>query len=146
MRQNIVDPFSPGGVQPEGTPRELRQFSAVAGAILLAVAAVHLWRGGGIPAALAWAGAGVLVAGAGFLAPDLVRPVFAALMVLTKPVGRMISLLVLAAVYFAVFTPLGILFRLAGRDSLTLRRRPPGGSFWAAVPEPGDLRRYLKQY
>lgn len=146
MRQSIVDPFSPEAARPEGTPRELRQFSAAAGAIPLAVGVVHVLRGGSIPGGLGWAAAGALVAGVGFAAPGLVRPVFAGLMVVTKPVGRLVSLLVLAAVYFGVFTPLALLFRLAGRDSLKLRRPLPGVSFWEPAPGPGDMRRYLKQY
>ena len=39
-------------------------------------------------------------------------------MALTKPIGHVVGLVLLAVVYYGVMTPLALAFRLAGRDGL----------------------------
>jgi hypothetical protein len=46
--------------------------------------------------------------------------------------GKIASRLLLAALFYAVVTPLGLAMRLAGRDSLGLRRRSDAPSYWLA--------------
>ena len=48
---------------------------------------------------------------------------FYASIVLTAPLGWVISHLLLAILFFAVFTPVALVFRLIGRDALRRRRR-----------------------
>ena len=62
--------------------------------------------------------AGGFVAMAGLAKPSAVRPVYATLMATSFPMGWVTSHLLLAIVYFGLFTPLAILFRLIGRDAL----------------------------
>jgi hypothetical protein len=37
--------------------------------------------------------------------------------------GRLISPIVLGAIFFLIFTPVGLIMRLVGRDELKLKRR-----------------------
>ena len=57
-----------------------------------------------------------------------------------------VSQIILAVMFFGLFTPIGLLFRLLGRDSLHRARRPELNSYWAPKPAPVDLRRYFKQF
>lgn len=50
-------------------------------------------------------------------------------------VGTLIGTAALAAVFFLVVTPLGLVARLAGRDRLTLRRPAPADSLWRPLPQ-----------
>lgn len=145
MSPNVVDPFDPKPTKPEGTTRELRQFSVLAGSILLAIGAVQFWRADSHESALAWCGAGVLFILVGLLFPRVVQPVFLGLMAVTMPIGHLVSTLVLGIVYFAVFTPMAVLFRLIGRDELRLKY-PAGSSCWKPVEPVSDIKRYLKQF
>ena len=67
-------------------------------------------------------------------------------MVLAFPIGWTVSQVMLAVMFFGLFTPIGLVFRLLGRDPLHRTRRPGLESYWAPKPAPADLRRYFKQF
>jgi hypothetical protein len=52
----------------------------------------------------------------------------------------------LLAMFFGLFTPIGLTFRLLGRDTLRRARRPELESYWEPKPASTDLRRYFKQF
>jgi hypothetical protein len=64
--------------------------------------------------------AGAVVAFLGMLNPSAVRPLYAWMMFVSFPMGWLTSHVLLAVAYFAVFTPLAMVFRLIGRDRLRL--------------------------
>jgi hypothetical protein len=82
----------------------------------------------------------------GLIRPDWLRPIFVAWMVLAFPIGWTISLLMLGALYYLVFTPVALVFRLIGRDALRRSKGKAGASYWSPKPMPTDVRRYLKQF
>ena len=82
----------------------------------------------------------------GLVRPRLVRPIFVAWTVLAFPIGWAVSRLALAAVFFGVVTPIGLAFRLIGRDPLRLRPEPGRPSYWEPRPATADPARYLRQY
>ena len=43
-------------------------------------------------------------------------------MIAAFPIGWTVSRLMLAAMFYVIFTPVGLVFRLIGRDALRLRR------------------------
>lgn len=125
--------------------RMLRQFGLLCFA-LFGGYGLWLWFGGATPRLAI----GLLVAAAaggllGTCRPQWLRPVFVGWMLLAFPIGWVVSHLLLGALYFGVFTPLGLLLRLAGKDSLRLRRSD-SVSLWQEKPQQADLRRYLRQY
>jgi len=90
-------------------------------------------------------GAGVGLGALGFGWPAALRPLFTAWMVVAFPIGWTVSRVLLAAVYFLLFTPLAILFRIQRRDAL---RRPPSSvaSYWLAKAPMSDSARYFRQF
>jgi hypothetical protein len=124
--------------------RTLRQF---AGLCVLFLGGLAAWQwlarenGGraGILAAVA-IGLGAL----GFAKPEAIRPLFVGLMTLTWPIGRVVSSLLLVLLFYVVFAPVGLFFRIIGRDVLGLRR-PNRASYWTAKPRVTDVRSYLRQ-
>jgi hypothetical protein len=101
------------------------------------------FRGDQTTAIILWVVA-VVVGPLGLVSPALVRPVFVGAMVVTFPIGWVVSHVLLGAVFYCLFTPLGVLFRWAGRDPLGLRRSP-AESYWQPKPPPPDLRSYFRQ-
>jgi hypothetical protein len=66
-------------------------------------------------------------------------------MAITQPIGHVVSFVLLGLIYYVVMTPLALVFRIAGRDSLS-RRGPALPSYWEIKNDPDDVLRYLRQY
>ncbi|MBX6316636.1 MAG: hypothetical protein IRY99_27540 [Isosphaeraceae bacterium] len=82
----------------------------------------------------------------GLVRPPAVRPLYVGWMVLAFPIGWTVSRLILAAVYFGLFTPVALVFRLIGRDALSRTRRPDAATYWTPKPAPADPRSYFRQF
>jgi len=127
-------------------PRTLRQFAGLWLGFFLALAAWQGWRHERWGWAAALAVLAVAVGLPGLLWPRLVRPVYVTWMVLAFPVGWLVSRLVLGFLFYGVFTPVGWVFRLTGRDALALRRPAGRASYWTAKPQVTEARRYFRQF
>lgn len=82
----------------------------------------------------------------GLLAPMALRPVYVAWMVAAFPIGWTISLIVTAAMFYGLFMPIGLFFRLIGRDAMQRKFRPDAETYWEPKATPTDPRRYFKQF
>lgn len=129
----------------------LRQFAVVfwVGFTLLAVLAGFGVLGG----AAGWgmgtgllAAAGAAVGILGLLWPPAVRPVYLVWMGLAFPVGWLLSHLLLAIVYYGVFTLVGLTMRLGGRDALRLKRPPESTSLWVQRPGARPPESYFRRF
>jgi hypothetical protein len=78
--------------------------------------------------------------------PEYVRPIYVAWMVLAFPIGWTMSQLILALMFYGLFAPIGLLFRLLGRDPLDRARCPDANSYWTPKPAPADVKSYFKQF
>ena len=124
----------------------LRQF---AGLWLAVFGALACWHGlvrhhSGTAAILALLA--LAIGPIGLARPDLVRPVFVAAMVVSFPIGWTVSQILLAVLYYGLFTPIGLVFRLIGRDPLERKRQPDRASYWSPKPAPASVRRYFQQF
>jgi len=59
--------------------------------------------------------------------------------------GSLISYGVLAAAYYGFLSPLGLLFRLLGRDPLRLKR-PAGETYWVPARTPEEKTDYERLF
>lgn len=125
-------------------PRDLRVFSLLWLVAFGLLGGLHAWRGGEW-APVIWGVAGV-GGGAGLLLPRVMKPVYVGWMVAAFPIGWTISLALLALVYYFVFTPLALVFRLIGRDALGRRFDREAESYWVRRPPAPGLERYFKQF
>ena len=92
-------------------------------------------------------GALALVVGlAGLTRPEWVRLIYVGWMVLAFPIGWTISQVMLLAMYFGLFAPIGLVFRLIGRDPLQRARRAGVESYWTPKPAPAGVTSYFKQF
>src|SRR4051794_10307322 len=107
----------------------LRRFGLASVVLLTGLAAWDLWQERWISAAAVLAPALVLASFALFHPPAL-RPVYVGLMVATFPLGWLMTHLILGLIFFCIFTPLGLLFKLVGRDLLERRFRAPQETYW----------------
>jgi len=112
-----------------------RGFGLVFAAVFLVIA---LWPLLGAAPPRWWA----LVPSAGFMVVALIRPallgglnrLWTRLGIL---LGRLISPLVLALLFYGVLSPLGVLMRLTGKDPLRLKQDRAAQSYWIPREPPG---------
>ena len=132
-------PFDP----PRNT---LRQFAVL---WLIFFGGMALWQGlarSHVGQALIFGLLAVTIGPLGWIRPDWMRWVYVGWMVLAFPIGWTVSQVMLVVMFFGLFTPIGLIFRLIGRDPLHRARSPERNSYWSPKPAPADLRRYFKQF
>jgi hypothetical protein len=109
--------------------------------------ALWQWRVQGHPTAAIVLGVLALTVGPlGLARPEWLRPIYVAWMVVAFPIGWTVSQVLLAVLFYGLFTPIGLVFRLLGRDPLHRARRPERESYWSPKPVPASLRRYFQQF
>jgi hypothetical protein len=128
------------------TSKKLRQFAALWLLFFGGFACQQGFLRGNAVAATVLAVAAIGVGGLGLARPDAVRPIYVAWMVLAFPIGWTVSRVILALMFFGIFTPFAVVFRLIGRDVLGLARRGAVATYWTPKPMPTDVRRYFRQF
>jgi len=123
--------------------RTLRQF-AVLWLLAFLLFSVQAMRAGRPASAVTFAIVAGVVGVLGLLAPAAIRLVFVGSMVVTFPIGWLVSRVALAAIFYGIFTPIGLVMRVCGRDVLELRRRERE-SYWTPKPQAADLRAYFRE-
>ncbi|HUG20474.1 MAG TPA: hypothetical protein VMM56_15915, partial [Planctomycetaceae bacterium] len=99
-----------------------------------------------------WSAIGIAAAiGAGFSAlgivvPQVLKPVFLGLSLILMPVGIVVGEVLLFLAYVTVIVPIGIIFRLLGRDRLQLKFDRKCESYWQDKHLPTSPSRYYQQY
>ena len=133
-------------IQFDPNRKTLRQF---AGLWLVVFAGMGLWQAlaRGNPRLGLSLGALALVVGvAGLTRPEWVRLIYIGWMVLAFPIGWTVSQVILLIIYFGLFTPISLVFRLIGRDPLQRARRAGVESYWTPKPAPAGVTSYFKQF
>jgi len=82
----------------------------------------------------------------GLIRPDWLRPIFLGLTLATWPIGWVVGWVALAVLYFAIFTPIALLFRLIGRDALKRKFDPKAESYWEPYQPNRGIDRYLRPF
>jgi len=129
---------------PLTTNRVLRQFAALS---ILVFGGMAYWQGlqGRSTLALIFAGLAVLIGPLGLAKPQAIRFVFVGMTAVAFPIGWLVSHVVLALLFFGMFTPVALLFKLIGRDALARRQRPEVPTYWAAQLVVKNVRSYFRQ-
>ncbi|MDP6930749.1 MAG: SxtJ family membrane protein [Planctomycetota bacterium] len=78
--------------------------------------------------------------------PVILRPIYLAMTLLAFPIGLMISTVLLSTIYFLLFTPVGLFFRLTGKDPLERRIDPSAPTYWRTRGAQRAPSSYLRLY
>lgn len=117
------------------TSAEGRRFGFLVGGAFLLLGGISYWRGHQIAPVVLWVLGGTLVL-AGLLIPGSLGPVHRRWMGLALLLSKVTTPIVMGAIYYGLFTPMGFVRRLIGRNALV---RSPGNSFWIDR-QPGNHR------
>lgn len=124
--------------------KDLRRFGLAFGTAMTLLGSLLLWkeRAAG-PWVLGLAGFALLAA---VVAPRILRPLEMVLAGLLRAVMTVITYVVLTLAYFIVFTPIGLLLKLMGKDLLDRRFPTDRESYWVPVEVDGPATRPDKPY
>jgi hypothetical protein len=126
--------------------RELMWFGAVFMLFFALVGALFRWQFGAPGVSTILWPAAVAVTAMYYILPPLRRPLYLGWMYATFPIGWILSHLLLGAVYYLIFTPVGLMMRGFGRDPLCRRFDPGTRSYWVEH-HPGErTERYFRQF
>ncbi len=129
-------------INTQPTDRQLRQFGVIcAGALPLMV---WVWTRSQMATALG-AIVGFCVTLTGLVTPRLLKPVFVGLIFVTMPLGLVVGELILLLIFFCVFLPMAVVFKIMGRDALQRKLTPDVASFWQRRVPPSSVRKYYHQ-
>jgi hypothetical protein len=128
------------------TARALRQFAVAWLVFFVAVGAHRYVTRGQHELGLAIGVMAVVVGVAGLIRPGALRWLFVGATALTFPIGWLVSQVMLAVMFYAIITPLALLFRLRGRDLLARKPALGRSSFWVPKQTPEDMSSYFRQY
>lgn len=126
-------------------PRTLRQFAGLWIVFFGGFAAYQYFARQHETVAAIAALAAVTIGPLGVVAPSAIRPIFVAWLVITFPIGWVVSRVMLLTMFFGLITPLALFFRVRGRDALHVRRRT-ADTYWVPKPSPTDPSSYFRQY
>jgi len=118
-------------VNPHGPKNPERSFGITVGTVLLFAAAYWFWRGA-VQKALIAGGVGVVLVVLGATAPRLLKWPSAVWWSLARTLGYVNARVILTIVFVFVLAPIGLIWRVIGRDPLARRRSTSTG--WSPYP------------
>jgi hypothetical protein len=113
--------------------------------ILWAAALVVLWRGHSTTACVLL-GIGLVLALSRLLSLKLTKGLYLAFVVVTLPIGWTIGHALMFLFFYGLLMPVGLFFRLIGRDALHCRLDPQAPSYWTAHKPAQGKKRYFQQF
>ncbi len=117
-----------GQIKPTVSDTQARKTALIVAAVLSAIALWNLYRGRMTVVAVLAGIAGVLVL-TGLFVPVAARAFHRFWMGIAAVLGYVNSRIILSLLYYLVFTPVGLVRRLIGKDPMK-RRGSPQSSYW----------------
>jgi hypothetical protein len=126
---------------------QLRLFGLTAIVVLGAVAiSLRFVFGVSGIAAVFVAGAGLCIFIVSLVSIKAARIIYLGLTFAALPIGFVTSILLMAAFYFFILTPVGLVFKLIGRDALARKFRTNSPTYWTSHTQSSDPARYFHQF
>lgn len=128
---------------PDPSARQLTRFGLSLGLLLPTMGwlwSVPLWL------MVTLGGLGALAAIVGWLSPHILKPIFLGLMVVTYPTGLVVGEVLMVSVFVFVMVPIGLWFRLRGRDGLQRKSDRNASTYWQEKQPPNGPASYYRQW
>lgn len=129
------------------TRKELRVFGLIALLVSILVTLVfYIYKDISVHWVVLIFAVGLTMFACCMISQKLGRIIYFTLSLITLPIGWTISLIILFLFYFLLLAPLGLFFRLIGRDTLGKRFDLTAKSYWQSHHLPDSLERYFRQF
>lgn len=127
--------------------KELRKFGIISliASVLISLL-LYVFKGLGIQWMVIIFVFGLIIFLSSMISFKVTRLIYLCLILVTMPIGLVVSFTLMAIFYFLLLTPLGLLFRLMGRDALGRKFDSSIDSYWVIRRPPDSLDRYFRQF
>ena len=126
------------------SPRQLAVFSAAWVLFFSIVGGMTFANSGAV--AIGLLVVALLVPTVGLVVPGFMRIIYLGASYLTFPIGFVLLYVIMAAVYFLLFSPMGMLMRLFGYDPMRRRFDPKADTYWTPRRGEDNIKSYFKQF
>jgi len=126
-------------------PKELRVF-AILQFVFFAVVTWLIHQRVAAGWATALISLSVAIAVMGLVKPKWLRPVYVAWMAAVFPIGFVVSHVLMAAVFYLVVTPIGLMMRVMGRDPMHRKFDRDAKTYWQTRTPSKGTRGYFRQF
>lgn len=124
--------------------KTLRNFGLLFFVVLSALAGLSYWKGGSNwPWFIVGSGLFLIL---GLFLPFLLKPFYKVWMIFAFLLGWVMTRIVVTLTFFLIFTPVGFLLRILGKDLLSEKIDRNASTYWRRHEPVSDKSRYLKQY
>lgn len=124
--------------------KTLRNFGLLFVAVLSAMSGVSYWKGS---SNWPWfIGGGGLFFILGVFFPFLLKPFYKLWMTFAFLLGWVMTRIIVTLAFFLIFTPVGFVLRILGKDLLNEKIDKNVSTYWQRHEPISDKSRYLKQY
>ncbi len=107
---------------------DLRKFGITVGIVLVVLGGLFLWRGRDTYSYFFILSAAFLLLG--LVVPILLKPIHKVWMTLAVLLGWLMTRVILCILFYLVFTPIGLISRLFGKQFIDLKLYKSQGSYW----------------
>jgi predicted membrane metal-binding protein len=125
-------------------PPSEKSFGITFAVVFGLIAAWLYWRKDLPVWALICTAAAVFFLVAGFLTPALLRPINLVWLKFGLILHKIVNPIVMGLLFFVVFTPMGFIMRLAGKDPLKLKRDAAAPSYWSPREQTSGIEASMK--
>jgi hypothetical protein len=135
--------------------RRLRQFGWLAAGVFGVLAGWARWRGhvvgidlgdSAVTVSLVFGTVAAVSGLFSLLWPLGNRLLYVAMSLVAWPIGTVVSYTMMVILFYLVITPVGLFFRLVGRDALNRRVDASLPSYWVEHRTPASVERYFRQF
>lgn len=145
----MVNPFKDTNWNPDTAARRSFAKSLIIGFPIIAAlfAASAWWKTHTVPGwpirlAIIGAGAGVIF----WVIPQIAKPFYLVWYFAACCIGIVVSNLLIAAFFYLVLTPVGLIMRALGRDPMKRTLQRDSTSYWEIPEKVVDRERYFRQF
>lgn len=107
-----------------------------------------IFKTGGAPPIMSYVfwGIGLVLPVVYYAIPPLRKKIYVGFMYVLYPIGFVMSHIILGAIYFLMFTPLGFVMRLFGYDPMGRKYAADAPTYFSEHVTGGDAPRYFRQF
>ena len=146
----MINPFKEVNWHPGPAERRAFAKSLIIGfpcvALMFLLVGYLRGRGWNVPLSLKIGGGGVAAGLLFYAVPAIAKPFYVVWYALACGIGLVVGNVLLALVYYALFTPIGLGMRACGRRALDKSVNHKTSSYWQAAEPPADPKRYYRQF